>query len=207
MENTPIKVTVAVTMLPVSFAAENYARGTLTAVPDGAAIYVWPYLAINGGGSVTTLQNGESLVAGQTYDMTANPGDGFVFSGWQPLGIFTLTQFTLDGNGNSNPNSASTLAEPGPVYSTQPNLEFTMQPVTMILDVPGDETITQGSGWQANFSPVPEPSSLVLMVFGLAVVGFCGARQFGPLTNRGNPRSRVQISALAVECISTIATE
>jgi hypothetical protein len=36
-----------------------------------------------------------------------------------------------------------------------------------VTDNPGVRTATEGSGWQANYEPVPEPSNLALVLCGL----------------------------------------
>ncbi len=111
-------------------------------------------LGINGGGSVSPLTNGEPLEVGQTYNMVAIPDPGFVFSSWQPVSVFTFTEFVFDPiSGNTN-TVVSTVASPVPAYTSQPSLDFTMQPVDVIYDVPGVRTTTKSSGWQANFDPV-----------------------------------------------------
>jgi hypothetical protein len=58
-----------------------------------------------------------------------------------------------------------------PNYSYQPTLEFTMQPDTVIANNPG-LTVVQSYGWQANFVPVPEPSSIALIACGLTAIFF-----------------------------------
>ena len=123
-------------------------------------------LFINGGGNVSPLTNGESLEVGQIYNMVAIPDAGFVFSSWQPVNVFVFTQFVIDTNGNNVP-VVSTVASPIPAYTNQAALDFTMQAVVVIYDVPGVRTITEGSGWQANFEPVmlgiqPGDSAIIL---------------------------------------------
>ena len=55
--------------------------------------------------------------------------------------------------GNTN-TVVAVVGSPVPTYTNQPSLDFVMQPVVVIADNPGVMTITQGSGWQANFEPV-----------------------------------------------------
>ena len=127
------------------------------------------YLFTTGSGQISPFQNGQLLTVGQTYEMQAMPDPGSVFSSWQPINIFTFTEFTVDPEGNPNPPVTSTVLSPGSVYGEQPVLDFTMQPLTVILDTPA-RTVTEGVGWQVNFVPTPEPSTLVLMVGGLMAV-------------------------------------
>jgi hypothetical protein len=134
-------------------------------------------LFINGAGSVSPLQDGQSLEVGQSYTMTAIPDSGSAFSSWQPVNVFTFIEFTYDSNGDPNPPVVSTVLSLVPGYTYQPALEFTMQSVMVIYDQPGLRTITQSSGWQVNFVPVPEPSSLALTLYGLTVTIFHWGRR------------------------------
>ena len=122
-------------------------------------------LFINGGGSVSPLTNGELLEVGQSYNMVATPDAGYAFSNWQPVNVFTFTNFVTDTNGNTVP-VVSTTASPMPPYTNQASLHFIMQPVVLIYDNPGVGTITEGSGWQANFEPI-----LLKIQFGDALLG------------------------------------
>ena len=110
-------------------------------------------LFINGGGSVSPLTNGELLEVGQTYNMVAIPDAGFAFNSWQPVNVFTFITLVTDTNGKTN-TVVSVVASPVPTYTKQPSLDFIMQPVVVIDDSPGVRTITESSGWQANFEPV-----------------------------------------------------
>jgi hypothetical protein len=110
-------------------------------------------LFINGGGSVSPLTNGESLVVGQTYNMVATPDAGFAFTSWQPVNVFTFTTVTVNPDGTTNMPVVSVVASPIPTYTNQPSLDFVMQPVVVIMDN-GTRTVTEGAGWQANFEPV-----------------------------------------------------
>jgi hypothetical protein len=125
-----------------------------------------------GNGSITPFQNGQLLEVGQNYEMTAIPDPGFDFSSWQPVEVFTYTAFQLDYiNGNVITNTISNVFDvAAPTYTTQPVLDFTMQAVTNINDNPGISTLTESSGWQANFEAVPEPSIMAMMACGLTVI-------------------------------------
>jgi hypothetical protein len=150
-----------VTVATVCFAFRNFAKGVTNAPL---------YLYINGSGSVLPLQNGQSLVVGQTYDMQGIPDAGFEFSSWQPVNVFDSTTITLDSNGDPNPPVVSITASPVPVFTLQPDLEFTMQPQVVLFDIPGVRTVTRGQGWQVDFVPVPEPSSSALILCEIAAV-------------------------------------
>jgi hypothetical protein len=134
-------------------------------------------LFINGAGSVSLLQDGQPLEVGQSYTMTAIPGSGSAFSSWQPVNVFTFMEFTYDSNGDPNPPMVSTVLSLVPSYTYQPALEFTMQPVTVIYDLPGIRSITQSNGWQVNFVPVSEPSCLALMLYGFTLPMFHWGRR------------------------------
>jgi hypothetical protein len=129
-------------LIVVSGATLAYGQGSNAPLP----------LFINGGGSVSPLTNGEWLVVGQTYHLQAAPDPGFIFSGWQRVNVFTTSTFVVETNGNTN-TVISVVASPAPTYTNQLTLDFVMQPVVLIVDT-GLITITQSSGWQANFAPV-----------------------------------------------------
>lgn len=134
------------------------------------------YLFTTGSGQISPFTDGEFLTVGQTYEMQAIPDSGFMFGSWQPINIFTFTEFTLDAEGNPNPPISSTVLSPEPIYSEEPVLDFTMQPLTVILDTPA-RTVTESFGWQANFVPAPEPSPLALMASGLMYAAILSARR------------------------------
>ena len=158
-----------ITLTAVGPTRECFSQGTLAPL----------YLYTTGNGSITPLQNGQSLVVGQTYDMTAVPDAGYVFNSWQPVNVFIFTQITSDAQGNPNPPIISTVASPVPEYTYDPDLQFTMQPEMTIFNNPGVETIMQDSGWQANFEAIPEPSAWALLVFvgGAFFLGHTGRKR------------------------------
>lgn len=145
------------------FVQQGNGQGTVSHAPL--------HLFINGAGGVSPLLNGEMLEVGQSYTMTAIPDSGFAFSSWQPVNVFTLTSYSVDVGGGVSTN-ISVIASPVPQYISTPSLSFTMQPENLIYDNPGLRTIAKGSGWQANFEPVPEPSSLALTMCGLTATLF-----------------------------------
>jgi hypothetical protein len=144
-----------VTLIAASSPPQTYAQGTMATLS----------LFINGGGSVSPLTNGELLEVGQDYNVVAIPDAGFTFSSWQPVNVFTFTRFVIDTNGMTNP-VVSVVASPVAAYTNQPSLDFIMQPVVVIYDSPGVMTITESSGWQANFAPI----ALGIQLSGSAVI-------------------------------------
>jgi hypothetical protein len=87
-----------------------------------------------------------------------------VFSSWQPVNVFVFTNTTINPDGSTNP---TVLIVPSvvPTYTNQASLDFTMQPVTVIAATPS-RTITESTGWQANFEPV----TLNIQLSGAAVI-------------------------------------
>jgi len=124
------------------------------------------YLFTTGSGQISPFITGELLTVGQNYEMQASPDPGYQFSDWRPVNVLFFTEFTVDAEGNPLPPITSTVLSPGAIYSDQSVLDFTMQPSTVVIDVPGVRTVTQSQGWQANFVPTPEPSTLALMFSG-----------------------------------------
>jgi hypothetical protein len=143
----------------VCFAHEGRAQGV-----SFAPLFV----SASPGGSVFPLSDGQLLEVGQVYDMEAIPDPGFVFSSWNPVHVFTFTEYSIDANGDPNPPVTSINFSPVPEFTLQPTLEFTMQPAAVLVNIPGVSTVTEAFGWQADFVPVPEPSSLAVIVCGLA---------------------------------------
>jgi hypothetical protein len=143
------------------FVRSGQAQGTLVPL----------YLTITGDGSVTPLQNEQLLEVGQSYEMDAIPDAGYVFAGWQQVNFFVLDQTTINPDGQTNPPTISITASPIPgIYSGQTMLDFMLQPATVVYNDPGVEEISEASGWQADFTPVPEPSSNALTISGLMAV-------------------------------------
>ena len=143
-------------LMTLGFAGQTFSQDTLAPL----------YLFTTGAGSITPFQSGELLEAGLSYEMTAIPDPGFVFSSWQPVNTIVTTEMTYDSSGSPLPPIASLIPSPGTLYSFEPELEFTMQPESVILDVPSVITITQDSGWQANFVPIPESTDEMLLAWG-----------------------------------------
>ena len=144
---------------------------------QGTVSYAPLHLFINGAGGVSPLLDGQMLEVGQSYTMTAIPDSGFAFSSWQPVNVFTFTSYVLDAGGGVSTN-ISVNASPVPQYINTPSLSFTMEPVEVLFDNPGVMTLTRDSGWQANFEPVPEPSSLALIMCALTATAFLRCPRF-----------------------------
>ncbi len=67
-----------VTLATVCFAGRSHGQDTLAPL----------YLYTSGDGNITPLESGQLLDVGQSYDMTAVPDAGYVFSSWQPVNVF-----------------------------------------------------------------------------------------------------------------------
>ena len=128
-------------------------------------------LSISGDGTVTPLQNGQSLEVGQDYEMEAIAAAGYVFSGWQEANFFTQVEVTLDPDGNPNLTTNAVISLIPGYYSTASVLDFTAQDASLIFNYPGVEQIYQSPGWQADFTPVPEPGSATLVLAGVMLWG------------------------------------
>lgn len=154
-------------LLAMFIAHKGQAQGTLEPL----------YYSIVGNGSVTSLTNGQPLEVGRSYEMQAIAGAGYIFSGWQQVNVFELTQFTLGAGGEPNPPEISYTPSviPG-IYSSDSMLDFTMLSGNLIFNIPDVEEITQGMGWQADFTPVPEPSSGALVMSGAIAIGLLRKR-------------------------------
>ena len=86
--------------------------------------------------------------------MLAIPDPGYVFAYWTPANVFTMTEYTIDADGTSLQPMVSTVWSPWSDHQRAPLLTFSVQPVTVILDVPGIEAITESRGWIATFVPI-----------------------------------------------------
>jgi hypothetical protein len=157
-EFASITLTLVLTML---FANQSLAQGTLASL----------YLSISGSGEIYPFQDGQMLEVGQSYQMTAVPDSGFAFSSWQPVHVFTLTSTVIGGTTAAPITNVTTSIIPNlaPVYFTAAVLPFTMQPVQVLYNTNGN-ALTEGSGWPANFEPIPEPSAYRLIASGVAAI-------------------------------------
>lgn len=135
----------SVILLLVCFASRAFAQDT----------YAPLFLYTNGDGCVTSLTNGQSLVVGQNYEMTATPATGYVFSGWQVINVFVIDETIPVQGSDGFTNEESMVKSPiAGIYTNDVTLQFTMQPEN-VLDSNSNLMITQSAGWAANFEPVP----------------------------------------------------
>jgi hypothetical protein len=109
-------------------------------------------LFTTGAGRIVPFEDGQMLQVGRNYVMAAIPQRGYVFANWQPVNVFTETITAVDDNGVTN-TITSMVPSLVPPSSTRQVLRFTMQPEVLITNIPGVVTITESSGWQANFVP------------------------------------------------------
>src|SRR5882724_10455020 len=119
----------------------------------GIASYAPLPLFTTGSGRIVPFQDGQMLEVGRSYVMAAIPHRGYIFTNWQPVNVFTETVITVDDNGVTNAPITSVVVSPAPPSSARPVLRFTMQPEIVVANIPGVVTITETSGWQANFVP------------------------------------------------------
>lgn len=158
---------ITVALIAMSLARQGCTQGTLPDVGTDDISYTPLFLVTNGAGSIVPFQSGQMLEVGQDYEMEAIPGSGSVFSSWQPVNVFTFTEVVRDSSGVPNATNTSAVVAPVVEYVQAATLTFTMQPDQIIYDVSGVRTIIRRYGWQANFVPVPEPSSSGLIACGL----------------------------------------
>ena len=112
----------------------------------------------NGGGTIFLsypFHTGGMYRVGREYEAVAVPDWGYVFTGWNPVNVFTFTEVTLDAQGNANPPVTSMVLSPIPQNYTQPMISLFVEPDEVNYDVPGVDVITLGRGWQANFERRP----------------------------------------------------
>jgi len=147
------------TLASLCFTSHGHAQGTNG--PTNATLY----LLINGGGSVTPLQDGQSLEVGQTYQMEAVPDSGFTFSSWEPMRVFVAISTFTNSFGGLVTNPPAIIYNLLPEYTNTPTLMFTMQPTVVLADTNGT-TVTESQGWQVNFEPIPAPAILTISPLG-----------------------------------------
>jgi hypothetical protein len=107
-------------------------------------------LLINGPGRVLPFRDGQLLEVGPEYRMQAIPKRGSTFAGWNKVNVFTFNIWTVDGFGNPT-NVISTDVSPVQGLLRSPILRFTVQSSNVLEEIPGSITISETTGWQANF--------------------------------------------------------
>jgi hypothetical protein len=107
----------------------------------------------NGNGYVFEIRERPRHDQQDKVTVVAIPACGYVFSSWQPVDAFTISQVTIGAGGQVNPPTVSTVLSPVPQYSYDPVLRFVPQPELVLFDNPGVQEITQQEYWQANFVP------------------------------------------------------
>ena len=107
----------------------------------------------NGNGYVFEIRERARHDQQDEVTVVAIPARGYVFSSWQPVNVFSISQVTIGANGQVNPPTISSVFSPIPQYSYDPVLRFVPQPVTVLFDNPGVQEIAQQECWQANFVP------------------------------------------------------
>jgi hypothetical protein len=129
------------------------------AVRDTNVAYAPLLLFTNGGGKIILHRDGQMLRVGQRYAIAAIPDRGFAFTNWSRVNEFCFTIVNYDTSGAAITNASTVLSE-APDSHRGAILIFTMEPVEVVADVPGVLTITESSGYQANFVPLPKRSFL-----------------------------------------------
>jgi len=115
----------------------------------------------NGQGYILPYDNGKTLQVGRNYVMTAIPARGYAFTNWNPVEVVTVTGEEIDVEAGATIPISYTDVTPEPGSEKDSSLVFTVKPETIYNAVYADtftgkvyqETITESTGWQANFVP------------------------------------------------------
>ncbi len=107
----------------------------------------------NGNGYVFAIRERWRRDPQDEVTVVAIPARGYVFSSWQPVNVFTISQTTIGADGLVNPPTISSVFSPIARYSYDPVLRFVTQPAIVLFDNPGVQEIAQQEYWQANFVP------------------------------------------------------
>ena len=113
--------------------------------------YVPLLLSIQGNGEIVPFKNGQMLVVGHEYEMTAVPNRGYEFAYWSPVSVFTDTEVIYGGNNLPFETNSSVTISVSQRRIQIRSLHFSMQPVQVLIDLPGIRTLTATQGWQATF--------------------------------------------------------
>lgn len=160
-------------IITFALALTCFARSGRAGAPATAALYIYT----TGSGEFSPFQSGQLINVGQNCALTATADPGYEFNNWEMIGVYTLEQFTVDAHGNPLPPVFSQVVTHYQDYFYTPTVYFTMQADSLVEDVPGQEIVTGNWGWQANFTPTPEPSTLGLIACGLTVIFFRAAKR------------------------------
>ncbi|HEY3760512.1 MAG TPA: hypothetical protein VGN23_02080 [Verrucomicrobiae bacterium] len=134
------------------------------------ATYSPLFLFTNGDGGVTPYQSGDSLEVGQNYEMTAIPNPGYMFSCWEPVNVFVITQTNYNSNGPILPPVVSIVPSVVDIpYTNDVTLDFTNQAEMLITSSGSNPSIIRASGWQANFIPLSLQAVAANNVFQLSI--------------------------------------
>jgi hypothetical protein len=120
---------------------------------DREAAYAPLALSTSGEGRILPFKDGQMLWVGRAYCLLAEPDRGYVFTNWTRMNVFTYISFGLDASGDWVPQGTNVVRSPvegGAIR--EPVLRFIMPPAEVIY-ADGFESLTQTTGWQANFVP------------------------------------------------------
>src|SRR5208282_4197467 len=84
-------------VLPLSAQTADGRIGSFVQDNDGS--YSPLLLFTDGNGRILPFRDGPILETGRTYVMAAVPDRGFAFSSWQPVVVFTFTEYTRSPSG------------------------------------------------------------------------------------------------------------
>jgi hypothetical protein len=132
----------------------------LPAQMAGNSSFAPMHVYVNGAGHIYPSYDEKMLRIGRGYAMTAIPARGYKFASWQPVDVTTLTLYAEDSSGSFEEVTNTTINLAENQYVMDPVLTFRMKPAD-IVSSGGLFTITESTGWQANFVPkyerVPRP--------------------------------------------------
>jgi hypothetical protein len=133
-------------LLPV-----NASDGTFNLIGRTRETYAPLFLSIQGNGRVIPFKNGQILTVGHNYEMTGVPNLGYEFAYWSPVSVFTDSEVIYNANDVPVETNNTLTISVVPQEIQHRSLEFTMQPVQVLLDIPGVRSLTLRRGWQATF--------------------------------------------------------
>ncbi len=132
--------------------------------PAGDASYAPVLVFTNGGGVIllsSPFSHGGMFQAGQSGEALAVADPWYVFTGWNPVTVYTVTTYeTVYGpDGELTIPVVSTDFSPISVYYSSPMLKFTVEPERVLFStvttneymVVTNTILTSDVAWQANF--------------------------------------------------------